>query len=73
LKRAVLRLFFGGDDLVRFALHLLSLRSMAVARHAANKQLESELTAGKEELATLTTSYNWARVDLEKAFQLELD
>lgn len=73
MKKFLLRLLLGGEELAERMIALVELRAQAVQRHATNKQLAADLAAGQEALQTLKASYQTNREALESAYKLELD
>jgi hypothetical protein len=75
MKKFLLRLLLGGEELAERMIALVELRAQAVARHTENKRLTQELNDGEAELDHLKESYQTNReaLELENAYRLELN
>jgi hypothetical protein len=73
MKKFLLRLLLGADELVERTLEVISVRRSAIESSLRKKSLEEALTKEKHTLTVLVGQYQESRLALEAAYTLDID
>jgi hypothetical protein len=73
MRAFLFRLFFGADALSTNMFQMLVTRKAAVKKHTMVKELQNQLATADQELNVHKATYADLRMQLEKAYQLNLD
>jgi hypothetical protein len=73
VKKLLLRLLFGSDEMMTKFFDLVRVRKAAIAEHLNNKRLLEEHEAGVKKLEEHKASYAEIKEGVEKAYRLELE